>query len=49
MDGGDTVLFAMLMKPFVVIVFCFFFALGVWLTKRYAPEWLRRILLRKLW
>lgn len=49
MSGVTAVFLGMLAKPFVMLFFMLFMALGVWLAKRFAPGWLRRILLRKLW
>lgn len=48
-DRLDTFIALAIVKPLVLLVFVFFFAVATWLVKRFAAPWLKQLLLRKLW
>ena len=43
------IFWVMVFKPFLVLVMIAIFAGAITLVRRFAPPWLRTILLRKLW
>jgi hypothetical protein len=48
-EGVMEFFLALIIKPLLLVVFVFLMACGVYAVKRFAPPFMQRVLLRKLW